>query len=55
MNSSDTFYAELQQDINFLSQWSDENMLSFNITKCKRMHAADKQVKYLSSSHHAKK
>ena len=52
--SSDTFYVQLQQAINLLSQWSDVNMLSFNTSKCKHTHAADKQAKYLSSSHHAK-
>ena len=29
--------VEIQQDINRLFQWSQENMLSFNITKCKCM------------------
>ena len=30
-----TSYDEIQQDVNQLSQWSDENMLSFNTNKCK--------------------
>ena len=34
---SDTSYVELQQDINLLSQWSEENMLSFNTAKYKCM------------------
>ena len=33
--TSDISYVEMQQDINCLFQWSQENMLSFNITKCK--------------------
>ena len=41
--SSDTSYAELQQDINLLSQWSDENMLSFNTAKCKCMLLTNKR------------
>ena len=30
-----TSYDEIQQGVNHLSQWSDENMLSFNTNKCK--------------------
>ena len=33
--TSDYSYVEIQRDINCLFQWSQENMLSFNITKCK--------------------
>ena len=33
--TSDISYVEMQQDINCLFQWSQENVLSFNITKCK--------------------
>ena len=40
---SDTSYVELQQDINLLSQWSEENMLSFNTAKCKCMLLTKKQ------------
>ena len=34
---SDTSYAELQEDINLLFEWSEKNMLSFNTAKCKCM------------------
>ena len=34
---SDLSYNEMQQDINCLSQWSQDNILSFNVTKCKCM------------------
>ena len=30
-------YVELQQDINSIYQWSQENLMSFNLTKCKSM------------------
>ena len=40
---SDTSYVELQQDINLMSQWSEENMLSFNTAKCKCMLLTKKQ------------
>ena len=35
--TSNTSYAEIQQDVNSIFQWSKDNMLSFNITKSKCM------------------
>ena len=34
---SRTSFQELQQDIDRLAQWSDNHMLSFNVSKCKCM------------------
>ena len=41
-----TSQVEIQQDINRLFQWSQENMLSFNITKCKCMLLIKKRNTY---------
>ena len=38
-----TSYKELQQDIDCLSQWSENHMLSFNIDKCKCMLLSNRQ------------
>ena len=35
--STNSCYEELQQDINNIFQWSVENLMSFNISKCKCM------------------
>ena len=35
--SSDTDYVELQQDIDTIHQWSINNLMKFNVTKCKCM------------------
>ena len=35
--STDLSYDELQEDINSISQWSVNNLISFNIAKCKCM------------------
>ena len=41
--SSHLSYVEIQQDIHQLSQWTDQNMLSFNTTKCKCMLLSNKR------------
>ena len=35
--STDSCYEELQEDINSIFQWSVDNLMSFNIAKCKCM------------------
>ena len=41
--SSQSSYVEIQRDIHRISQWTDENMLSFNSTKCKCMLLSNKR------------